>query len=203
MRLLYGTTNPAKLAAMRRWLAPLSIELIGVRDLPGALPEPDETGHSPLENARIKAAFYRDLTGMTTLSADSGLYIDGLPDELQPADHPRRMNGRRMNDDEMTDYYARLAASRGGRMVARYRNALAIAFADGGVIDRFDDTVASEPFYIVDTPHPRRTEGFPLDSLSVEIQSGLYYNDLQQYRMDCDLVQINGYAAFVREGLRI
>ena len=38
MKLLYGTGNPAKLEAMRRRLAPLGIELFGLRDLPREIP---------------------------------------------------------------------------------------------------------------------------------------------------------------------
>ncbi len=201
MRLLYGTYNPAKLAAMRRSLVPLGVDLVGLRELSSPPPDAEETGESPLENARIKAIAYRDATGMTTLAADSALYLDGLPDERQPAAHARRANGHRMDDDEMIVYYANLAASLGGRAVARYRNALCIAFADGRVTDRFDDSVASAPFYLVDAPHPKRTPGFPLDSLSVEIRSGQYYYDLSTARADTDLVMEDGYCRFVREAL--
>ncbi len=201
MQLLYGTYNPAKVDTMRRWLAPLDIELISLSDLPSPPPDAEETGANPLENARQKALFYRDQTGMTTLAADSGLYLDGLADDKQPGEHARRMQGERMDDETMIAYYASLAASLGGRALARYRNGLCIAFADGRIAERFDDSVASRPFYLVDKPHAMRTKGFPLDSLSVEIESGSYYYDLKGNRMDEDWAQNKGYIAFVREAL--
>ena len=41
-----------------------------------------------------------------------------------------------------------------------------------------DMSIATEPFVLVAEPHPKRVEGFPLDSLSVDIGSGKYYYDL-------------------------
>ena len=41
-----------------------------------------------------------------------------------------------------------------------------------------DMSIATEPFILVAEPHPKRVEGFPLDSLSVDIETGKYYYDL-------------------------
>ena len=201
MRLLYGTYNPAKLAVMRRWLHELDLELVGLFELENLPDDVEETGSTPLENARIKAIAYQRATGMDVLSADSGLYINGLPEDQQPREHARRIAGKRLDDDEMIAHYAKLVHAQGGRMVAQYRNALCIAFADGQIIDRFDDSVSSKKFYLVDTPHEKRTNGFPLDSLSVDIISGEYYYDLHSVRADDDLAQETGYCRFVREAL--
>lgn len=203
MQLLFGTYNPAKVKMLRKLLAPLGITMIGLSDLEVRPPEADETGATPLENARIKALVYHHATGMTTLAADSGLYLDGVSSEQQPGEHARRLNGERMDDEAMIAYYAGVARSHGGRVAARYRNALCIAFADGRTADIFDDSVASDAFYLVDTPHMRRTPGFPLDSLSVEIQSGKYYFDLDRARADGDLAQRNGMVHFIRGALGI
>lgn len=201
MQLLYGTYNPAKLEIMRRWLVLPGLELLGLSSLPDPPPEPEETGATPLENARIKATAYRDATGMTTLSADSALYIQGLPEAAQPAVHARRRAGGRMGDEEMLAYYAALVHDLGGRALAQYRNALCIAFAQGGVAERFEEDIFSAPFYLVDTPHPARRAGFPLDSLSVEPQSGRYYYDLEEAHGDADLFRGEAYRNFVREAL--
>lgn len=202
MQLLYGTYNPAKLAVMREWLSPLGVELIGLSELKNPPPQAEEAGETPLENARGKATAYRRATGLMTLAADSGLYLDGLPDELQPGEHVRQTpDKRRMDDEEMIAHYRALAASLGGRAVARYRNALCIAFPDERMMERFDDSVASEPFYLVDTPHERRTPGFPLDSLSVEIRSGKYYYDLAAERANQKNAAGKGYCRFVQEAL--
>lgn len=202
MQLLYGTYNSAKLASMRRMLSGLDITLIGLSELPSPPQDVEETGTSMLENARLKAVGYQAATGMTTLAADSGLYLEGVADALQPGYHPRRMQGHRMDDAEMTAFYAAIAADMGGRVKARYRNAVCIAFADGRVVDRFDDSVASTPFWIVDTPHPKRVEGFPIDSLSVEIQSNRYFYDIETRLLENDQSEEeSGFCRFVREAL--
>lgn len=202
MQLLYGTFNPAKLQSMRGYLEQLPLDLLGLFDLDHPPGDVEEAGGTPLENARLKAIAYRDATGMTTLSSDSALYLQGLADDLQPGVHARRTQGKRMTDDEMIEYYASLVRSVGGRATAQYRNALCIAFADGTVAECCDDTIASRPFYLVDRPHAKRVEGFPLDSLSVEIQSGRYYFDLQpSFWLEADVPYRVGYQQFVRKAL--
>ena len=54
MKLLYGTGNPAKAAAMQNRIAGLGIELISLQDLRAQgveIPNVPETGNTPLENA--------------------------------------------------------------------------------------------------------------------------------------------------------
>ena len=61
MKLLYGTGNPAKAAAMQNRIAGLGIELISLQDLQAQgveIPDVPETGNTPLENARQKAHAY-------------------------------------------------------------------------------------------------------------------------------------------------
>lgn len=198
MNLLYGTYNPAKLDLMRRWLSSLpGLTLVGLQELENPPSDAEETGDTPLENARIKALAYQRHSGMITLAADSALYINGLPEKEQPAVHARRRNGKRMNDSEMIDFYASMAKEFGGKLTAQYRNALCIAFPDGRIAECFDDSIFSESFYIADTPHATRVEGFPLDSLSVDIDSGAYFMDMAQARADNDLAQGNGYRSFI------
>ena len=83
MQLLYATSNPAKYTAMRDALQPLGIRLLSLRDMEQAPVAPEEGG-SPLENARQKALFYYDHYGIPLFSCDSGLYLENLPQELQP-----------------------------------------------------------------------------------------------------------------------
>lgn len=42
-----------------------------------------------------------------------------------------------------------------------------------------DMSMATEPFILVAEPHAKRVEGFPLDSLSIDIGTGKYYYDLE------------------------
>ena len=88
MRLLYATTNQAKLESIRRITKILGLEIIGLNDLKNRpefcnvkFPEIDETGSNPLENATIKAKAYYDAFGIPVFSCDSGLYFDEV-DEI-------------------------------------------------------------------------------------------------------------------------
>jgi XTP/dITP diphosphohydrolase len=75
--LLIATTNAGKLAEIRRALEGLPIRLLTLTDL-APLPEPEETGATFAENARIKATTYAAAAGLPTVAEDSGLAIDAL-----------------------------------------------------------------------------------------------------------------------------
>ena len=113
-QLICGTTNKGKIDFMRRRLEPLGIEMLSLADVNAPKLDIDESGNSPLENAKIKAlAYYRALK-QPVFSADSGLYLDGVDDARQPGVHVRRVGGRNLTDDEMIEYYSSLAAEMGG-----------------------------------------------------------------------------------------
>lgn len=50
-----------------------------------------------------------------------------------------------------------------GNTVVRYSNAIYLVMDDNEIYDHFGDEISSEAFYIVDIPHIKRVEGFPLD----------------------------------------
>lgn len=179
MKILYGTTNKGKLQAMKTALQSLDIELIGLCDIDSELPIIHENGITPLENAEIKAKAYYEAFHMPVFSCDSGLYFDELQEDEQPGLHVRRVNGKELTDDEMIRHYASLAESHGGRITGRYRNAIYLILDAEHHYSTMDMSIATEPFILVAEPHQRRLEGFPLDSLSIDIGSGKYYYDLE------------------------
>jgi XTP/dITP diphosphohydrolase len=89
-RLLIATTNPNKVREIRPLLADLPIELMALSDL-APLPEPEESGATFWENARIKALAYAGATGETAIAEDSGLAVDALDGE--PGVHSARFLG--------------------------------------------------------------------------------------------------------------
>lgn len=200
MKLLYGTTNQAKLDLMRRATEPLGIEVIGLRDLEEELPEIDECGNSPLENAEIKAKTYFKAFGIPVFSCDSGLYFDGLSDGEQPGIHVRRVNGKELSDAEMTAYYSALAARHGGSIRGQYRNAIFLIMSDEETYSSMDISIATEPFLLVSTPHEKRVAGFPLDCLSKDIKSGEYYYDMSAPTLTTDTE--DGLRAFFKNALK-
>ena len=120
MKLVYGTGNKSKIMTMKKHVAALGLEILSLDDVSALDIDIDESGKNPLENARIKARAYYNALNMPVFSCDSGMYVDGLDDARQPGVHVRRINGRRLNDDEMMAYYSALATEFGGSITARY-----------------------------------------------------------------------------------
>jgi XTP/dITP diphosphohydrolase len=75
-RLLIATHNAGKLEEFRQLLGPLGIVVVGAADL--GLAEPEETGTTFVQNARIKARAALAATGLPALADDSGLEVDAL-----------------------------------------------------------------------------------------------------------------------------
>ena len=173
VRVLIGTTNPAKIGWFERLLEGKGAEFLTLKDL-GVDSEPEETGANPAENARIKAEYYGQFFDRV-VCADSGLYFAGLPldDPRQPGLHIRTPRGVRLNDDQMIEYYSELVRSLGGRVTAHYLDGVAVW--NCGKVSTFmepDNPVGA--FYMVDRVSAKRREGWPLDSLSVRMDSKVY-----------------------------
>ncbi len=201
MKILYGTGNQAKLNAMRDNLKNLGIEIIGLRDMDGDIPDVPENGNTPEENARQKAQAYFRYYKMPVFSCDTGLVIEGLPDELQPGVHVRNVKGKHLTDDEMIAYYGGLA-EKYGDLTARYINAICLVMDESHIYESMDESLWGEKFLITSKPYSQvRRKGFPLDSLSKEIKSGKYYYELEEKKEDA-LVEYNGFAnLFIKWGL--
>lgn len=75
-RLVIATHNPGKLRELRGLLAPYGIEANSAGEL--GLAEPEETGASFAENARIKAQAAAAASGFPAFADDSGLAVDAL-----------------------------------------------------------------------------------------------------------------------------
>lgn len=75
-RLLIATHNGGKLAEFRKLLEPFGLNLVSAGEL--GLPEPDETGITFVENARIKAHAAAAASGLLALADDSGLCVDAI-----------------------------------------------------------------------------------------------------------------------------
>jgi XTP/dITP diphosphohydrolase len=75
-RLVIATHNSGKLTEMRELLAPYGIDAISAGEL--GLKEPDETGTSFRDNARIKAQAAAIATKVPAFADDSGIVVDAL-----------------------------------------------------------------------------------------------------------------------------
>jgi XTP/dITP diphosphohydrolase len=79
-RILVATTNAGKLREVRAALEEVPVVLDTLDSLP-PIPEPEETGSTFAENARLKARYYAARSGRMTVAEDSGLEIDALGGE--------------------------------------------------------------------------------------------------------------------------
>jgi XTP/dITP diphosphohydrolase len=158
-RLVIATHNPGKLAEMRGLLAPYGIDATSAGEL--KLAEPDETGMTFRDNARIKAEAAAKATGLPAFADDSGLVVDAL--DGQPGIHsarwagPERDFGRAMNEVE-----ARLrerGATTPERRGAHFTSALCVAWPDGHR-EEFEDRVAGTLVW-----PPRGDQGFGYDPM--------------------------------------
>ncbi|MEG2935372.1 MAG: non-canonical purine NTP pyrophosphatase [Clostridium sp.] len=202
MRLIYGTKNPAKLDSMRRVLKDLPIEVVGLNELPVQIGEVEESGNSPLDNARLKAEAYYAILREPVFSCDSGLYIDGLDAERQPGVYARRVKNKTLSDDEMIEYYGGIAKEFGGRVTARYRNAICLVMSDGESYESMDESIGSERFILTSKAHPVRIEGFPLDSISIDEATGKYYMDIKDEETESDMIG-KGFKEFFKKVIKM
>lgn len=197
IKLLYGTGNLAKLNAMKKRLSGLGITLVGLKDLGCEIPEVVEDGKTPLENARKKAVAYFEAFRIPVFSCDSGLYIDGVPENEQPGVHVRRVNGKVLSDEQMIVHYSSLA-KKYGNPTARYRNAICFVEDEKHIYEAMEPSMGSSAFILTSKPYPVMKKGFPLDSLSVDIKTGKYYYELTGNELDRLAVE-DGFAEFFRK----
>lgn len=76
-RFVLATTNPGKIREIRSILEGVPVELVGLEAL-APVPSPEETGRTFAENARLKALYYAQATGLPAIAEDSGLEVDAL-----------------------------------------------------------------------------------------------------------------------------
>ena len=88
--LLVATTNPGKLKEIAAILGDAPVTLVTLNDRE-PLPEPEETGATFADNARLKAQYYSEATGLISVADDSGLEIAAL--DKAPGVHSARWHG--------------------------------------------------------------------------------------------------------------
>jgi XTP/dITP diphosphohydrolase len=158
-----ATHNPGKLTEMRDLLAPYGIGAQSAAEL--KLAEPEETGTTFAENARIKATAAAKATGKTAFADDSGLVVDALGGE--PGIHSARWAGPNKDFRFAMNRIQTLLIERGAKLPAQRRAhfiaALCLAWPDGHV-EEFEgrvDGVAVWP--------PRGDAGFGYDPLFLPV----------------------------------
>ncbi len=156
MLLVLATRNAHKVAEMQTLLAGVPVTLIGAADFPNA-PEPEETGTTFAENARIKAVAVALATGQYALADDSGICIDALGG--RPGVYSARWAGAGSGANEwIAKTLAELDGVPDEKRTARYVVVLVVAAPDGSIVAEsegaFEGRIALAP---------RGTGGFGYD----------------------------------------
>ena len=174
MKLLFATSNISKVNRFKSKLEKHGIELISLKDIDLDI-DINENGNTAIENALIKARAYYKETNLPTIAMDDTLYFDNIPDDKQPGMYVRRVNGKRLNDEEMISYYSNLAKEY-GRITARWIYGMALI--NNG--KEYTYTWSKDDFYIVDKPTNKVDIGYPLNSISVNKKLNKYFTDMSE-----------------------
>ncbi len=175
MKVLFATTNQAKVGKYKESLKERGIELITINDLDFKL-DINENGKNAIENAYIKAKAYYERAKIPTIGMDNCLFIEELPEEKQPGTHVRRVNGKELTDEEMIEYYTNLVKEYGGKLTAKWVYGMVIY--DGQ--ERKEYSWSKSNFYLVDKPCEKRNPGYPLDSISIMPENNQYWLELTE-----------------------
>ena len=175
MKILFATGNETKSKRFSKGLKKYDIDVISLKDINLEL-DIDENGKDAIENAIIKAKAYYNATNMITMAMDDSLYLDNVPKKYQPGMYVRRINGKRLNDQEMLDYYTNLVKKYGkdGKITARWIYGLAIIKDDK--LNTY--TWSKEDFYLTDKISDKIEKDYPLNSISINIKLNKYFTDL-------------------------
>jgi XTP/dITP diphosphohydrolase len=155
--LLVATTNPGKLREIRKLMAGVPIGLLSLADLP-PIEEPEETGTTFEENARLKAHYYSARSGLWTVAEDSGLVIDALGG-APGVKSARFLRADATYPERFAEIYRRLDARAGTSRTARFVAALA-SVEDGKIVYETTGVVEGT---IADAP--RGSGGFGYDPI--------------------------------------
>lgn len=176
-KILFATSNEAKVKRFKDKLLNKGIELLSLKDLDVSLTI-EENGTSAIENALIKARAYSGKVDIPVIAMDDTLYLEDVPEEYQPGLYVRRVNGKSLSDSEMLEYYSNLVKNYGhnGKIVARWVYGLAIIYGQKEETYTWSKT----NFWLVDTPSSIVNPGYPLNSISKSIELNKYFSEMTQ-----------------------
>lgn len=170
--LVVASHNPGKVREIEELLAPFGCALTSAGALD--LPEPDETGSTFEENARLKSVAAATAAGLVALSDDSGLAVDVLGGE--PGIYSARWAGpdkdffraMRLVEERLQAAGAITPETRSARFVA----VLSLAFPDGSS-EEFRGEVEGTLVW-----PPRGDKGFGYDPMFLPVGSDLTFGEM-------------------------
>lgn len=175
--ILFATGNKSKAKRFTKGLLEHDIKVLTLEDI-NINVEVEENGSTAIENALIKARAYAKETSLPVFAMDDTLYIDNIPDDKQPGLFVRRVNGKKLNDEEMIEYYSNLAKEYGTNGLLTGRWIYGMALINNG--HEYTYTWSKQNFYITSTPSNIINPGYPLNTISINIKLNKYFTELTE-----------------------
>jgi XTP/dITP diphosphohydrolase len=174
--LLLASQNPGKQNEMRLLAEGLPFRVLGPGDF-GIRDAPEETGHTFLENAVIKALYYAGRSKLLTVADDSGLSVDAL--DGAPGLYSSRFGGEGATDgDRNRLLLEKLQSVPPEKRAARFTSAVAVARV-GDVLFQAEESVEG-----VIAEGPRGENGFGYDPLFLYPPLGKTFGELARAEKD-------------------
>ena len=158
-RLVIASHNEGKVREIADLLAPFGVEAVSAGKL--ALPEPEETGDSFAENARLKAVAAARASRLPALADDSGLEVRALGGE--PGIHSARWGGAARDFGLAMERSFSVGAPGTGNTIKLYT----VDFKGATDVDGLDSITGVKKLKTVDKSLllDLRTLGIPLDNV--------------------------------------
>lgn len=153
-KILIASNNQGKVKEIALLLSPYNIEVVSVTDF--NIEEPEETGVTFADNARLKAEYYGKLLNLPALADDSGLSIEAL-DGFPGVYTARLVSKGETYEDAFIKVKEKLLLKKLDSSKAYFTCSLALWYPDGSLLD-FEGRVDG----IVSFP-PRGDKGFAFD----------------------------------------
>ena len=175
--LLFATGNKSKAKRFTKGLLEHDIKVLTLEDVPINI-EVEENGTTAIENALIKARAYAKETNLPVFAMDDTLYLENVPEDKQPGMYVRRVNEKRLTDEEMIEYYSNLAKEYGTNGLITGRWIYGMALISNG--HEYTYTWSKENFYITSIPSKIINPGYPLNTISINIKLNKYFTDMTE-----------------------
>lgn len=198
-KILFATGNPTKAKRFSKGLQENGIKVITLQDIDKSI-DIEENGKDAIENALLKAKAYSKIVDIPVFAMDDTLYIENVPEEEQPGMYVRRVNGKRLNDDEMLEHYIKLVKKYGtdGKLTCRWVYGMAII--NNGKTSTY--TWSKSDFYMVEVASDKINPGYPLNSISVNKKLNKYFTDMTKEDKEAVHEDENDVVQFIVDSIK-
>ena len=130
MKVVLASHNQKKMVEMKAILSQMGVEVLSQAEV-GVDLEPEETGTTFEENARIKAQAVMQATGLPAIADDSGLMVDAMGGD--PGVYSARYGGPGLDDTGRWQLLLKNMAGESNR-ACKFVSVICCAFPDGGEV---------------------------------------------------------------------